>query len=182
MMEFNRTIEYLGLAKCKLENEAVQHIFEQIGRIPFPQDQVEPHLAKLKARDQIIDKNKKLKASKKPEEPVPILDNIEQSTYINAEGQEVQGWVMLKNVQFKHINVCMNDIGDEIKESIVALLRRTNDDFGITLSGNPLSREVIESLQRTAHEIHTNRVNSQPHDPNVNVSTDPHIGIKRIAF
>lgn len=53
---------------------------------------------------------------------------------------------MLKNVQFKHINVCMNDIGDEIKDSIVALLRRTNDDFGITLSGNPISRDVIESL------------------------------------
>lgn len=34
-------------------------------------------MAKLKARDQIIEKNKKLKTSKKPEEPVPILDNIE---------------------------------------------------------------------------------------------------------
>lgn len=38
------------------------------------------HLAKIKARDQTIEKNKKLKASKKPEEPVPILDNIEQAT------------------------------------------------------------------------------------------------------
>lgn len=46
-------------------------------------------MAKIKARDQIIEKNKKLKTSKKPEEPVPILDNIEQSTYINADGIEV---------------------------------------------------------------------------------------------
>jgi hypothetical protein len=38
---------------------------------------VDAHLAKLKARDVIVDKNKKLKTQKKPEEPVPILDNIE---------------------------------------------------------------------------------------------------------
>lgn len=114
--------------------------------MPFPQDQVEPHLAKLKARDQIIEKNKKLKQTKKPEEPVPILDTIEQSAYINADGLEVQGWVMLKNVQFKHINLCMNDINDDIKESIVALLRRTNDDFGLTLSGNPISKDAVERL------------------------------------
>ena len=46
----------------------------------------------------IIEKNKKLKATKKPEEPVPLLDLIEQATYTNAEGHEVQGWVLLKNV------------------------------------------------------------------------------------
>ena len=45
--------------------------------MPFPQDQVEAHQAKMKARDAVIEKNKKLKASKKPEEPVPQLDLIE---------------------------------------------------------------------------------------------------------
>jgi hypothetical protein len=73
-------------------------IFEQIGRLPFPQDQVEAHQAKIKARDAVIEKNKKLKASKKPEEPVPLLDMIENTTYTNADGQEVQGYVLLKNV------------------------------------------------------------------------------------
>lgn len=97
-METNRTLEYLGLAKCNLQAKALVKIINQIGRIPFPSDQAEAHLAKLKARDAIIEKNKKLKASKKPEEPVPILDNIEQQTTINHEGHEVQGWVMLKNV------------------------------------------------------------------------------------
>ncbi len=52
-------------------------LFEQIGRIPFPQDQVEAHQAKMKARDAIIEKNKKQKAAKKPEDPVPSLDMIE---------------------------------------------------------------------------------------------------------
>jgi len=51
---------------------------------------------------------------------------------------------MLKNVQFKHINLCMNEVNDEIKEGISLLLRRTNDDFGITLSGNPISKDTVD--------------------------------------
>lgn len=80
MMETNRTLEYLGLAKCNLQSKSLVKVFNQIGRIPFPADQVDGHLAKIKARDQTIEKNKKLKASKKPEEPIPILDSIEQAT------------------------------------------------------------------------------------------------------
>ena len=38
MMENNRTLEYLGLAKCKFENEDISTIFSQIGRMPFPSD------------------------------------------------------------------------------------------------------------------------------------------------
>jgi hypothetical protein len=31
----------------------------------------------LKDRDALIEKNKKLKAAKKPEDPVPVMDSIE---------------------------------------------------------------------------------------------------------
>ena len=70
-MNGNRTLEYLGLSKLGLGNEDVLPIFNLIGRFPFPEDQVENQLAELKKRDAIIEKNKKLKSSKKPEEPVP---------------------------------------------------------------------------------------------------------------
>jgi len=40
----------------------------------------------------------------------------------------------------------MNGLNDEIKEQIVHLLKRTNEDFGVTLSGNPFSKEVIEQI------------------------------------
>jgi hypothetical protein len=40
----------------------------------------------------------------------------------------------------------MNDINDEIKETLAQVLRRTNDDFGVTLSGNPVSKETIDQL------------------------------------
>jgi hypothetical protein len=52
-------------------------LLQLIGQFPFPADQVDSHLAELKKRDAIVEKNKKLKASKKAEEPVPQLDNIE---------------------------------------------------------------------------------------------------------
>jgi hypothetical protein len=61
---------------------------------------------------------------------------IEQGTYLNSEGHEVQGWVLLKNMQFKHINLCANEINDECKDAVQALLKRTNDEFGVTLAGN----------------------------------------------
>ena len=51
----------------------------------------------MKKRDAILEKNKKLKASKKAEEPVPQLDNIEQITRKNEEGEEIQEWVTIKN-------------------------------------------------------------------------------------
>jgi hypothetical protein len=108
----------------------------------------------MKARDAVIEKNKKLKASKKPEEPVPQLDLIEQGTYFNSDGQEVQGWVLLKNMQFKHINLCANDINLDCREAVSALLRRTNDDFGITLAGNNITKSVGDSLVKVAQDLH----------------------------
>lgn len=89
VMTANRSLEYLGLSKLSLVADNIIPFFEGIGRFPFPEDQVENQLAELKKRDAIIEKNKKLKASKKPEEPVPQLDNIEQITRKNETGEEI---------------------------------------------------------------------------------------------
>ena len=71
IMNGNRSIEYFGLSKLFLTTDMVIPLFDLIGRFPFPSDEVENHLKELKARDAIIEANKKKKASKKPEEPVP---------------------------------------------------------------------------------------------------------------
>ena len=71
VMTANRALEYLGMSKLNLVAENIIPLFEGIGRFPFPEDQVENQLAELKKRDAILEKNKKLKASKKAEEPVP---------------------------------------------------------------------------------------------------------------
>ena len=76
MISANRFIEYLGLSKLNIDTTSIKPLFNSIGRFPFPEDKVEEQKAALKNRDAIIEKNKKLKASKKPEEPVPQLDDI----------------------------------------------------------------------------------------------------------
>lgn len=62
----------------------------------------------MDSRDKILEKNKKLKASKKPEEPVPHVEIIEKISRINEDGVEVSEWVTVKNAQFRHLNLCMN--------------------------------------------------------------------------
>lgn len=37
----NRSIEYLGMSKLKLEASDIKPLFEMIGTFPFPEDQVE---------------------------------------------------------------------------------------------------------------------------------------------
>ena len=58
----NRSIEYFGFSKLNLTTEMVQPLFNLIGRFPFPSEEVENHLKEMKARDAIVEKNKKLKS------------------------------------------------------------------------------------------------------------------------
>lgn len=51
----------------------------------------------MKERDAILEKNKKLKASKKPEENVPLLDAIESKMVKDENGVEVLNWYLLVN-------------------------------------------------------------------------------------
>ena len=79
-----------------MSTEDIMPILSSFGKVPFPADQVEAYQAELKKRDTIVEKNKKLKASKKPEEPVPILDSLETETGRDAEGNEVTNYFLLK--------------------------------------------------------------------------------------
>ena len=136
IMNGNRSIEYFGLSKLNLTTDMVKPLFNLIGRFPFPADEVENHLKELKARDAIIEKNKKLKSQKKPEEPVPQLDDIEEIKRINEQGEEIAEWVTIKNPQIKHLNFCMNNIDDDIEKTLLEVIDRTADEFSITLSSN----------------------------------------------
>ena len=76
----------------------------------------------------------------------------------------MQGWVILKNMQFKHINLCANEINDDVKDSLSALLRRTNDEFGVTLAGNPITTPIIEGISKLVKEVHAQRVGAEHAD------------------
>jgi hypothetical protein len=61
ILSSNRVIEYFGLSKLNLETDDILPLFELFGRFPFPEDQVEYHLAELKKKTAIEEKNKKLR-------------------------------------------------------------------------------------------------------------------------
>jgi len=140
------------------------------GRVPFPADQVEAYQAELKKRDAIIEKNKKLKQQKKPEDPVPIMDSIESETTRDADGNESTNWFLLRCPQFKHLNFCLNQIDDEIAAKIEDVLMRTPDDFGFTFSGNPISNPQIMSIHRKITALHKQRCSDARPADNSNAS------------
>ncbi len=159
MMSANRSLEYLGLSKLNLDSKALEPIFDSIGRFPFPEDQVEEHKAALKARDAIIEKNKKLKASKKPEEPVPQLDDITQISRINENGEEVQEWVTMKNPQLRHLNVCMNQLDNDIEPCLNSIIDRTTEDFSLTISSNQgITNDAVSRLHDKITNLHKAQV------------------------
>lgn len=136
VFETNRTLEYVGLAKNNLQSGDVQPLLKAFGRQPFPAENVPAYQLKIKERDAILEKNKKLKASKKPEEVVPLLDALESKLSKDDQGTEVTNWWLLVNPQFKHLNICLNQIDDSAQEDIEFALSITPDDFCMTLSGN----------------------------------------------
>ncbi len=161
VFETNRTLEYVGVAKNNLETADIIPMIKSFGRFPFPTDQVVAYQAKLKERDATIEKNKKLKASKKPEEPVPVMDLIESKNNKDQDGNDTVNWFMLKNPQFRHLNLCLNSIEDSAQEEIEAALRITPDDFCFTLSGNAFSEEVVAAIQKTVQYVHKQRITEQ---------------------
>ena len=112
VFDTNRTLEYVGLAKNGLQSGDVQPLLKCFGRQPFPAENVPAYQLKIKERDTILEKNKKLKASKKPEEIVPLVDALESKVSKDDTGAEVTNWWLLVNPQFKHLNICLNQIDD----------------------------------------------------------------------
>jgi len=170
VLETNRVLEYIGLAKNNLVSDDVTPLMKAFGRQPFPAENVAAYQAKLKERDTIVEKNKKLKAGKKPEEIVPLLDAIESKMVKDDSGAEVAHWYMLVNPQFKHLNICLNQIDDMAAPEIEAVLSITPDDFCLTLSGNAFSDETVQSIHKCVTQVHKQRVLEQRMaDPTVQV-------------
>ena len=157
VFEQNRTLEFLGLAKNRLVTEDVLPLLSCFGRVSFPADQVEAYQAELKKRDVIVEKNKKLRQQKKPEDPVPILDAIESEVSRDAEGNEVTNWFLLRCPQFKHLNLCLNRVDDEVVPRLEEVLLNTPDDFGLTLSGCPVDAALVQRVHRAVTTLHKQR-------------------------
>ena len=69
-------------------------------------------------------------------------------------GESIHEWVTIKNPQFKHLNLCMNDIDDEIEGTLSKVIDRTSDDFSVTISSNKIAEEIIQKLHSKIKNLH----------------------------
>lgn len=114
---------------------------------------------------------------------MPIIDNLEQVNSRDAEGNEIVQWYLLRCPQFKHLNLCMNKLDEDILPDIADVLRRTADDFGFTLTGNNMEPEAIKAVQLEIEAAHKKSVQAQRNaDPNSTVIEQEDIAYKRCAF
>lgn len=114
---------------------------------------------------------------------MPLLDNIESKLSRDESGAEVTNWFMQVNPQFKHLNVCLNQIDDTALEAINDLLSITPDDFQLTLSGNAFADESVQSIYSTIRSVHKQRVTEQRlSDPSSTVQETADIAQRRAAF
>ena len=102
----------------------------------------------------------------------------------DADGNDVVQWFLLRNPQFKHLNLCLNQIDDAVLEDIEDVLRRTPDDFGFTLSGNPLTPYCVQNVHKAIEAVHRQRTQElRLADPgNGSITENADIAQKRLAF
>jgi hypothetical protein len=135
VIDTNKTLQYLGLAMNNLGNSDIVPLVSVIGANPFPIDGVEAQLKRMKERDAIIEKNKKLKGKK--EEAVPIVDNI-----IDKDGN----WVVEKNQTLKHLNLLINNFTDEVAGTFESIMNKSNDLFVLSAISKGISKETVKIL------------------------------------
>lgn len=79
--------------------------------------------------------------------------------------------------------MCMNKLEDDVLEDVNDVLERTTDDFGFTLTGNPLKSESVKEVHTKIELAHKKSVQQMRNaDPNSTVTEQEDIGNKRLAF
>jgi len=77
----------------------------------------------------------------------------------------------------------MNKLDEDVLPEIADVLRRTADDFGFTLTGNPIEAESVKTLQGEIEVAHKKSIQAQRNaDPNTTVIEQEDIAYKRCAF
>lgn len=171
------------MAKNNLTTADVKPLLAVMGKDMFAPDQVEAHQEKIKQRNKIMEDNKKKKAKKQPEDPVPVIDNLESAVVRDNDGNEVTQWFLLRCPQFKHLNLCMNKIEDDILGDVEDVLGRTTDDFGFTMTGNPMKAEAVAEIQKRVELAHKRSVQAiRNSDPNSTATEQEDIAFKRLSF
>jgi hypothetical protein len=136
MLEVNKRIEEINLGGNYLNDSDFVKIKNILGGSPITNEQLDAYNKKVKDRDLIIEKNKKLKQLKKNEEPVPVLDEF---TLIGDV------YYSIKNSHLKNINLIKNSFTEKCFESLIFILDY-NLNILISMDGSVFTQEQKEIL------------------------------------
>eukprot|EP00826_Nyctotherus_ovalis_P019992 TRINITY_DN1623_c0_g1_i1.p2 TRINITY_DN1623_c0_g1~~TRINITY_DN1623_c0_g1_i1.p2 ORF type:complete len:180 (-),score=42.85 TRINITY_DN1623_c0_g1_i1:135-674(-) len=132
----NTALEYLGLAGLKMTADDLKPLLEEFGRFRISPEEVAEFQQRTKERDAILAKNKKAKGKKV--EPVPKVPRLMQDDQGNA--------FIIKNEEFKHLNIALNEFDDYSVEELNKLLGRTPANFTLTVSSEGISKKSGKAL------------------------------------
>ncbi len=131
MLLYNRKLEDINLGKNFFDDECIEKLKDNVGKIPMSQEDVVEYNKKVKERDAIIKANAKLKQQKKPENEVPFLYEmmlIQDQNYL------------VKNKDLKIINLMLNSLTDKCYDSLINIFDNCPDMF-ITIDNKALTDE-----------------------------------------
>ncbi|KAL4449653.1 hypothetical protein ABPG74_007476 [Tetrahymena malaccensis] len=142
MIYKNKSLTTLGLCKNGISNVSqIEQILISIGKYPMSEEQYQAYRNSEKERDQIIERNKKLKGKKLLEaEPVPELEAIEQITE--------NKWAITRNSTLSMLNLSLNQLTDESVERFESFLQVVHDNFQVILSFNSFDQRAKERLKK----------------------------------
>ncbi|CAD8075052.1 unnamed protein product [Paramecium sonneborni] len=133
----NIYLEQLGLAKNQITSlDQLSEIMQNVGKFLMTQEEYDEYRIKEKERDQIIERNKKVK-KKGTEEIVPVLETIQQFE---------NNWFIIRNQRLQLLNLSLNAIDDNSFILIEKFLNQTFEGFQLVLTNNKF--EDQKALQR----------------------------------
>jgi hypothetical protein len=136
MLEVNRKLEEINLGANLFIDEDLEVLKKYIGKLLIAGEDLENYNKKLKEKEAIIEKNKKLKTQKKPEEPLPF---VEELTIIGDQNY------IVKNVSIKSLNFMLNKFTGECFQTLVSILE-SNSELGIIIDAKLFNKQQRENL------------------------------------
>ena len=129
MLEINKKLEEINLGGNNLKDEDLVMIKNSLGKIELNSEEIESYLRRFKDREVILEKNKKLKAGKKPEEAVPYIEEVLQ---------QGESYFLMKNTKLRSFNLMQNSFTEECFDTIIAILE-LNQDLLLTIDNKLFS-------------------------------------------
>ena len=136
MLYSNRKLEEINLGGNYLSNESLELIKNNVGIFFLNDEKLEEYKKLEKEKNNIIKENIKLKAKKKNEIEVPVLDEL-----IEIEGK----FFTVKNNVLSILNLIQNNFNEKCFENLIKILD-SNDKLNITINKDIFNENQIKFL------------------------------------